>query len=143
MDENIIRVNLTKKERDYIFDRDFGLCGCCEMEGSEVHHITPVYKGGNNEPSNLILLCSECHNHAPDSKEEFEEYKQEGGQVTRMMWGKAIFELQKQIEKDNTISLKEGLIVIRKCINILKTTSFNYRNEKYGKNFRRFNKQCK
>ncbi|MBP1929196.1 hypothetical protein J2741_001743 [Methanolinea mesophila] len=35
------------------------ICGIpCELE---VHHKVPLCFGGNSEPSNLILLCRECH----------------------------------------------------------------------------------
>ena len=27
----------------------------------QVHHIIPLSKGGNNDPSNLITLCKRCH----------------------------------------------------------------------------------
>lgn len=31
-------------------------------------HIVPRSLGGNEEPSNLVLLCSRCHKEAPNSK---------------------------------------------------------------------------
>lgn len=49
-----------------IFKRDNFYCQSCEKkfkkERLTVHHIIPRDKGGNNEPSNLITLCHDCHN---------------------------------------------------------------------------------
>lgn len=27
----------------------------------EVHHILPIYKGGKNNPENLMSVCKKCH----------------------------------------------------------------------------------
>lgn len=32
------------------------------MSGLEVHHIVERCNGGSNDPDNLIVLCSDCHN---------------------------------------------------------------------------------
>jgi len=42
------------------------LCEECKRNGiltpaEEVHHITPLSKGGGNERSNLMSLCKSCH----------------------------------------------------------------------------------
>lgn len=42
------------------------LCEQCKQHGrltpaSEVHHITPLSKGGDNDASNLMALCTPCH----------------------------------------------------------------------------------
>lgn len=61
-----------KKARDYVFNRDNGLCQDCLKKGKltpgkEVHHkvfLTPL---NINDPditlneNNLILLCKDCH----------------------------------------------------------------------------------
>ena len=37
-------------------------CFDCELRpGTEVHHITFRSQGGNDEASNLCLLCKPCH----------------------------------------------------------------------------------
>ena len=33
----------------------------CEQHKHQVHHIVPVSEGGQDEHTNLILLCSFCH----------------------------------------------------------------------------------
>lgn len=37
-----------------------------------LHHIVPRSKGGDEEPSNLILLCWDCHNKI---EQEWQKYK--------------------------------------------------------------------
>lgn len=34
---------------------------CCSVKNIEVHHITPISEGGNNEFNNLMVLCKTCH----------------------------------------------------------------------------------
>lgn len=39
-------------------------CGAEDQPGRfplEVHHITPLYRGGTNQLENLITLCHKCH----------------------------------------------------------------------------------
>ena len=38
-------------------------CEKCKLNFKmlEIHHIIPISKGGNNEASNLMALCSSCH----------------------------------------------------------------------------------
>jgi len=53
-----------KVTREIVFYRDRGicqLCGCIVDKHWNVHHIYMRAKGGRNHPSNLILLCSHCH----------------------------------------------------------------------------------
>lgn len=51
--------------RDYIKSRDDFTCRHCmnsfDTTMLQVHHITPVSAGGNDDPKNLILLCYSCH----------------------------------------------------------------------------------
>ncbi len=46
-------------------------------EELEIHPIDPKASKGGNDPDNLIVLCSICHNYAPESKEKFLEYIKE------------------------------------------------------------------
>ena len=44
--------------------RDHGRCrvpGCRSARGLEIHHIIHREHGGTHDPSNLILVCSSCH----------------------------------------------------------------------------------
>ncbi|CAN5773504.1 hypothetical protein BH11MYX2_BH11MYX2_24960 [soil metagenome] len=48
----------------FIWARDKGVCqtpGCRSCIGLEIHHIVPRSQGGTNDPSNLTLRCSACH----------------------------------------------------------------------------------
>jgi len=67
--------------------RDLGLCRCCGLKGSEVHHIIPLIYGGEDKVTNMITLCYTCHVHSPDNKKDFYEYMIHGGARTRMMMG--------------------------------------------------------
>ncbi|WP_431035995.1 HNH endonuclease [Streptomyces sp. P6-2-1] len=60
------RVREAIKLRYRILDRDERVCRDCgsgPAQGAklQIHHILPVHKGGNNEESNLVTLCSQCH----------------------------------------------------------------------------------
>lgn len=51
---------------DLYFDRANQYCEWCDerTDHPEVHHIEPRSEGGPNEPSNLIVLCPDCHRKA-------------------------------------------------------------------------------
>lgn len=52
-------INSTRKA---IYRRDGYRCALCDStQYLQIHHIIPRGKGGNNEPDNLITLCSKCH----------------------------------------------------------------------------------
>ena len=37
-------------------------CGKCGKAGAmEVHHVKELQRGGTNDPSNLQVLCRDCH----------------------------------------------------------------------------------
>ncbi|MCB9512839.1 MAG: HNH endonuclease [Candidatus Latescibacteria bacterium] len=55
---------LTPALRRTILARDGHRCqgpGCTSTRFLEVHHRKPRANGGTNDPSNLITLCSACH----------------------------------------------------------------------------------
>ncbi|MCB1163596.1 HNH endonuclease [bacterium] len=55
---------LTRALRRKILARDGHRCqgpGCTSTRYLEVHHRKPRANGGTNAPSNLITLCSACH----------------------------------------------------------------------------------
>jgi hypothetical protein len=52
--------------RDSIIERDNFTCLRCEDKFRSkskltVHHVVPRADGGSNDPSNLVTLCSQCH----------------------------------------------------------------------------------
>lgn len=53
------------ERRDAIWwlqDNQCGRCGCQPSKSQRnVHHVTPLSKGGNNNLSNLVGLCIDCH----------------------------------------------------------------------------------
>lgn len=42
--------------------RDLGLHRC---------HVIPIAHGGSNHPSNIVLMCADCHKDNPDLNDEF------------------------------------------------------------------------
>ena len=53
--------------REFVFNRDLGLCVRCDNPGTEVHHTTYLRPENINDPditlnpARLITLCRECH----------------------------------------------------------------------------------
>ena len=73
-----------KKVREYIFERDKGLCQDCLEKGKltpgqEVHHIKFLTPDNINNTeitlneSNLILLCKECHHNRHNNRQAIRE----------------------------------------------------------------------
>lgn len=61
------RNGVDQELRMLILDRDSYCCGKCRSSYSDprmmqVHHIVPVSEGGNDDRSNLITVCKNCHN---------------------------------------------------------------------------------
>ncbi len=58
----------------YVLDRDGYKCQRCKGKSKDkklhVHHIIWRSKGGTDEPKNLIVLCSKCHDELHDGKFE-------------------------------------------------------------------------
>lgn len=55
----MISANIPTSTRKAIYRRDGYRCALCDsMQYLQIHHIIPRGKGGNNEPDNLITLCS-------------------------------------------------------------------------------------
>ena len=58
----MISANIPTSTRKAIYCRDGYRCALCDStQYLQIHHIIPRGKGGNNEPDNLITLCSKCH----------------------------------------------------------------------------------
>lgn len=67
---------------------------CGETKGLQYHHIVPVICGGNDVPTNIAVLCSDCHskvhygrdgviNHGESIKRGIERAKANGVKVGR------------------------------------------------------------
>ena len=53
-------------------------CGKCGKAGAlEVHHVKELHRGGTNAPSNLLVLCRDCHigAHRPAMGEEAQAWQ--------------------------------------------------------------------
>tara|TARA_R110000851_G_scaffold33896_4_gene90400 strand:+ start:6598 stop:7146 length:549 start_codon:yes stop_codon:yes gene_type:complete len=68
---------------------DLRLCWCCGATGyQEIAHIIPHSLGGKCTPSNLFLLCNECHTCAPDfieSKPFIDYVNENAGRYSKAM----------------------------------------------------------
>lgn len=86
-----------------VLNRDSCLCDCCGLEASEVHHVIPLCFGGEDSKENMVSLCHTCHKYAPDSLEEYQEYKRLRGARTWLALGKAFkfLVLENQLTKKN------------------------------------------
>jgi len=76
------RISVPSEIRTAIFCRDDYSCQKCGFHSSngddlEVHHINLKVNGLNNDPDNLITLCSICHHYAPDDSSKFSTYVNE------------------------------------------------------------------
>lgn len=48
--------------RKSILERDHHQCQVCGKKPSgQVHHLVTRRDGGGNEPTNLVILCGQCH----------------------------------------------------------------------------------
>lgn len=55
------------KIRNKILDRDKHQCRLCgSNKDLEVHHMKTLKNGGKSASTNLITLCANCHNFAPE-----------------------------------------------------------------------------
>lgn len=52
---------LTVAEKDFIRERDWHVCRNCGKPAHQVDHIVEYADGGSRDPSNLQLLCDDCH----------------------------------------------------------------------------------
>ena len=50
-----------RRIRASILARDGGACVYCHGLATEVHHLTPVRRGGTDAPDNLVSVCHDCH----------------------------------------------------------------------------------
>ena len=59
------RTNISKARRFSVLSRDKFTCQCCGRSAPavvlEIDHIDPVSRGGKNDISNLVTLCTECN----------------------------------------------------------------------------------
>lgn len=68
---------ISKENKKKVIKRDHGLCILCWKPGQDIHHVhfsSTLYNidiKTRNEPTNLVVLCRQCHNdihHKSDKK---------------------------------------------------------------------------
>jgi hypothetical protein len=78
-------------------------CWCCAIECKQERcHIIPHSLGGSNHPSNFVLLCSFCHQEAPNVADKY------------LMWdwiaeNRSLFYLTKEEMEDIKSMVREEL----------------------------------
>ncbi len=115
-----------------VLERDLYTCCCCGLEASHAHHITPLYKGGEDIIENMVALCDTDHYYAPDSKEDFEIYVKNGGAKLDFLMGRAINYYLKNKEELKDYNLEKIVNIANDTINVLKETHKIWIKEKYG-----------
>ena len=77
------RGNRWVKIRNQILERDEFMCQCSDCKGvryiaHEVDHILPLYKGGTDDPENLMAMNRDCHERKTRTDLGHRERKQVG-----------------------------------------------------------------
>lgn len=112
-----------KSLRMQVLARDLGLCRCCGFVADEVHHIIPVVYGGLDDVKNMVAVCHTCHQDAPDTKAEFIDYMNCGGNKLKLLYGQVVhycFKAEKQ-----GANFQEMIIVGIKMIQWLREFEYN------------------
>ena len=53
---------MSKSVAQWIKDAKYHFCAACGSEHDlQYHHLVPVSKGGEDDPTNIIVLCAGCH----------------------------------------------------------------------------------
>lgn len=52
---------ISKRKRDRLILKKIGCLRCGSCQNLNVHHIKPLISGGDNNESNLLVLCFDCH----------------------------------------------------------------------------------
>lgn len=55
------REKLPEEVKSFVKDRQKGRCAACLEIGRHYHHVDPVALSGDNNTSNIVLLCKEHH----------------------------------------------------------------------------------
>ena len=77
-------------------------------------HIVPGALGGKDEPSNLFLMCGECHHLSPDTIYVSSFFKWVLQRRKQMLWGKlhpnyALEQIDKMLQQDYNVTFMELL----------------------------------
>lgn len=113
--------------------RDLGLCRCCGFKACECHHIIPLIYNGEDRPRNMVALCSTCHIHSPDTKQEFFDYMKIGGARTQLMLGKIVQSAQKlETDSKGEYSFSYSFDFLKEMIKSLREIDINNCLEKYN-----------
>lgn len=84
-------LQIPKKRRQEVYDRDEGLCQICGKPTRNIHHIEPGKMGRrrNHHIANLITLCHVCHDRVHCGKDS-EKLQRKCEQWSRERYGDTI-----------------------------------------------------
>ena len=76
------RRKLSKEERMKVYEKCQGHCAYCgctlEYKDMQVDHVKPVYRGGEDDISNMLPACRSCNHYKSTLElEEFRKYLSE------------------------------------------------------------------
>ena len=97
----MIREKISTSVHREVLERDANQCVCCGYwKDLEIHHIegyADMVGGGKsskeaNKKENLVCICYICHIHVPfpQTKENFEKYKETGGAGLWLILGRTM-----------------------------------------------------
>jgi HNH endonuclease len=83
-------IKLTPARRQRLIAHRGGCCEICGVPGTErqlqVHHRTPVLRGGDDSDGNLLVLCFACHHHLQPCARGCGRWTKKPSTVCRHCW---------------------------------------------------------
>jgi hypothetical protein len=83
-------VKLTPARRRRLIADRGGACEICGVSGAErqlqVHHRTPILRGGDDSDKNLLVLCFACHHHLQPCARGCGRWTKKPSTVCRHCW---------------------------------------------------------
>jgi 5-methylcytosine-specific restriction endonuclease McrA len=88
-----------------VFNRDKRRCVVCGgTRGLECHHIVPRSRGGIGEPSNLCMLCKDCHYNKLHGQGDYDTKSQVFRYMIKLGYSKYSNDLEILTKKHNQLS---------------------------------------
>ena len=84
------RTQISKEDREFVMDRDSGICVYCGDNATCIDHVHPCKHGGTSHRSNLVSSCFSCNSVASgnffqsfDEKQEYILFKRKIGRYAK------------------------------------------------------------
>lgn len=92
-------------------ERDFNMCQCCYRynEALPVHHIIPLFMGGEDVAENMIALCDACHDMVNENDwTKFINYQRMGGAINALSIATLVFDCGTQYDNETIATLRNS-----------------------------------